>query len=597
MAQYVDASVQAEVTEPDPDMDTVLTNVQKLSGSLGVFLLNLFKVPSRKEPGRSQKHAQMVSKFLQGRSTVNADDIVQLMYEHHDSVPKAARSTAARPASAVIRPDEKPMAWWRIKEWAIGTVTNIIDKEAEAMASKDGGFHLPKEAVNWEFIHNFSFGNVMSVVETKAPTIVKVLTAIAVSSKKQDEMAGGRQETGNSKLFAEHFSKPIPIGSGNNRRDPFVVSSASLCYAASRDSPMQIVSIACMMLLAARNQHFVAFQQIMGLFLFANTCAFAIYGVLNRAGISTSYSTVGKLLRRLTRSTQHTVQDIARSRAFLLIYDNINRMRRAWDPDLGQKDAVLSGTAATFVEIEDCDVEKALDPQILRDACAKGDRAKLNVDVLESRIDFVKLYSVFALHCIKFLADVVPSLAIHREFINEHFRTTLQSHRMKPGRKSKIHPLQTSGINEGTTGNQRNVIDDLGLRQLKLTAEQLQRLLLILGGGQTTVKKIHTLRRFLADCNHGYSRYNWVLPLIQLWHMGWADLERVLSTHWGPESGDAAGDISTFRAANVLLGRKVKDMKRPDYYPAQGLIFDNLKLEILDCWKYVTSFKDSFPTI
>ena len=60
MAQYVDASVQAEVTEPDPDMDTVLTNVQKLSGSLGVFLLNLFKVPSHKEPGRSQKHAQMV---------------------------------------------------------------------------------------------------------------------------------------------------------------------------------------------------------------------------------------------------------------------------------------------------------------------------------------------------------------------------------------------------------------------------------------------------------------------------------------------------------------------------------------------------------
>jgi len=44
-------------------------------------------------------------------------------------------------------------------------------------------------------------------------------------------------------------------------------------------------------------------------------------------------------------------------------------------------------------------------------------------------------------------------------------------------------------------------------------------------------------------------------------------------------------DISTFRAINVLLGRKVEDMKRPDYYPVQGLTFDNLKLEILDCWK------------
>jgi len=28
-------------------------------------------------------------------------------------------------------------------------------------------------------------------------------------------------------------------------------------------------------------------------------------------------------------------------------------MRRAWDPELGQKDTVLNGTAATLVEIED----------------------------------------------------------------------------------------------------------------------------------------------------------------------------------------------------------------------------------------------------
>src|SRR6202011_1270562 len=88
--------------------------------------------------------------------------------------------------------------------------------------------------------------------------------------------------------------------------------------------------------------------------------------------------------------------------------------------------------------------------------------------------------------------QTVPSLAIHREFINERFRTTLQSHCMKPGWKSKIHPLQTSGINEGKTRGQINVIDDLGLQQLKLTAAELEKLLLILGGDQSTVEKIRT---------------------------------------------------------------------------------------------------------
>jgi hypothetical protein len=117
-----------------------------------------------------------------------------------------------------------------------------------------------------------------------------------------------------------------------------------------------------MMLMAACNLHFVVFQQIIGLFLFANTCSSAIYTVLNRAGISTSCTTVGKFLQWLSQSTQESVHGSAQSRVFLLIYDNINRMQRAWDPELGQKDTVLSGTAATFVEIKDCNVEKALDP-------------------------------------------------------------------------------------------------------------------------------------------------------------------------------------------------------------------------------------------
>jgi hypothetical protein len=180
-----------------------------------------------------------------------------------------------------------------------------------------------------------------------------------------------------------------------------------------------------MMLFAARNIQFVAFQQIIGLFLFANACSYAVYPILNRAGISTSYTTVGKLLRRLTRSTQEEAHAIAKTRAFLLIYDNINRMRRAWDPELGQKDTVLNGTAATLVEIEDCDVEKALDPQALKESIAKGGRANLNIDILHNRVDFHKLHSIFALHSLKFLTDEVEALAVHQQFINIRFRTTL----------------------------------------------------------------------------------------------------------------------------------------------------------------------------
>jgi len=65
-----------------------------------------------------------------------------------------------------------------------------------------------------------------------------------------------------------------------------------------------------------------------------------------------------------------------------LIYDNINRMNRAWDPDLGQKDAVHSGTAATFVELEDCDIFEAFDARILKKNHNEQKHCGLNINVL-----------------------------------------------------------------------------------------------------------------------------------------------------------------------------------------------------------------------
>jgi hypothetical protein len=187
-----------------------------------------------------------------------------------------------------------------------------------------------------------------------------------------------------------------------------------------------------MMLFAAHNIQFVVFQQIIGLFLFTNACSYAVYPMLNCSRSSTSYTTVGKLLCRLTQATQEEAHAIAKTRAFLLIYDNINHMQQAWDPELGQKDTVLNGTTATLVEIEDCDVEKALDPQALKDSITKGGRDNLNIDVLHDWVDFHKLHSIFALHSLKFLVDEVEGLAVHQQFITIRFRTTLQGHQMRP---------------------------------------------------------------------------------------------------------------------------------------------------------------------
>jgi len=75
MSSHINSAIQ---TSP-ADTDTVLLDMQKLSGSLGEFLQELFRHPSsgNKDKGSvwSQKHSQMVAKFFQGWSKVKAEEI------------------------------------------------------------------------------------------------------------------------------------------------------------------------------------------------------------------------------------------------------------------------------------------------------------------------------------------------------------------------------------------------------------------------------------------------------------------------------------------------------------------------------------------
>lgn len=78
-----------------------------------------------------------------------------------------------------------------------------------------------------------------------------------------------------------------------------------------------------------------------------------------------------------------------------------------------------------------------------------------------------------------------------------------------------------------------------------------------------------------------YMSTDWLLPVIQLWHMEWADLAHCINTHWG----DGNREGGALEALNTLLGRRVKPALRPDFYPAQCLALDSLRGEVLDCFR------------
>lgn len=141
--------------------------------------------------------------------------------------------------------------------------------------------------------------------------------------------------------------------------------------------------------------------------------------------------------------------------------------------------------------------------------------------------------------------------------------------------------METTAYNSAETPQNMHLIEELLVKHLGLSKEEAARIIVIIGGDQSTVEKVRTVKKYLATCSHGFARFGWILPLVQIWHMGWADLERILDTHWGNDK-----DSASYKLANAWLEGDVKNAKRPDYYPAQRLVFDTLKADVIECFRY-----------
>lgn len=243
-----------------------------------------------------------------------------------------------------------------------------------------------------------------------------------------------------------------------------------------------------MMLMNVRNLHANLFQYIIGVWLFSNAVAVETYVIFNRLGISIAYTSVLDFLHTLSSKTREDLQKSAVGRLWLLIYDDINHMFRPGNPDIGDKDTMHCGTAGTKVEIEDCEAEKALDPEPLHKAQAEGRRKARSLDTLLKKLDHAKMSSIFKLHILSFLIENVELLAHHQELVTLRLRTTDAVHRMRDGRKTKLSPLATSDLNSGNTAETAKVLDDYILDQMNLPKDEVHRFLCIVGGDQSSVE-------------------------------------------------------------------------------------------------------------
>ncbi|KAF8598632.1 hypothetical protein BDV93DRAFT_609737 [Ceratobasidium sp. AG-I] len=520
-------------TSDQAKMDEVLSLLKQFKWSLGRFLWLLFtdfsytkEFKNGEIKRRTQRHTNFVSKFLSTTPQNSSYGIQSILSAIYDHADSVpARYRATESRPAPPSDDHRPLARHQLLLWAFG-------------------------AQDWESIVEFSLTTLRNYVKTTAPFLYALLVRAATS--------------------AHLGSSGFPLD-GSRDRDPRIIA---------------IVSI--LMIVVCRNVRANFFQKVMGVWLFSCSAPVHIYRICSRLGLSVGYTTVLQTLKNLANSSILSTRMLAKELQFLVIFDNINRKRKFWTPQLGQQDILMSGTASTLVELSLYD-SGAFDLQPVLSARQNQARKSLTTDVLWKQVDQQHLNSVMALHCLNFLVSNCPALSGLSDYITEQLRTTYAIHRMPNGAKTKAHPLSSSSISEDSAEGCRDTIDEILLHQLGLPPELVKSALIIVGGDLGTIEKVRALKTLASSCGHGYNKYEWVLPLVQLWHMGWADLARLISTYWGKP---ASLDPSSLWHACSLLGRKVKPEDRPEYYPAQALVFDTLEADVLDCWRLILDTED-----
>lgn len=207
------------------NLEEVCKLISRHKWNVGTFQADLFAHTKKNDPRNTPVRTAMVAAHLGGRTKVHAGHTMKLQLTHPYSKPKAVRKSKNRDASAVKRPDETKMARWHMREVAIEEVVDIVDKEAEKTASKEGGFHLETKKRSWAFVYAFTMSYMLKLTERSAPTILRLVLAVAFGKKKrpQPEIL----EDG-SRTYAAYVTddRPLEGGKGKNRHDPWMVSKS-----------------------------------------------------------------------------------------------------------------------------------------------------------------------------------------------------------------------------------------------------------------------------------------------------------------------------------------------------------------------------------
>ncbi|KAJ6503193.1 hypothetical protein C8R47DRAFT_1249402 [Mycena vitilis] len=493
--------------------------------------------------------------------------------------------------------------------WALHVIVARWKQEADLLLDPVYGFVRerrrgePAEKFVWSDILNWSMTKNQETIAVNAPAMFTCLKKLDRAAAPAEENTSTSQEPSKSATQEPASStaqEPAPNSHSTappgTRRTPDVSDpDRDLTDAENEDEslstgvpprmrrdPWLAITVTILVLLYFRyDRYAIVFPTFIGLFLFTCNAHKDTFALLSRLGLSIGY--ILGFLATDSAAQLHVFGAAVRitQPAFLLLFDNVNKMQRAWQQVLRRRDTLSSGCAATLIGLEDV-TEDAMDSRPLLKNVAEKKRRNLTVNELVEDIDWAHLENAGAGTAAAVWTKHVPSLGIHLPAVTEKSRTTYAKHRLRL-RKSVIHPMRLTDIDEAQTTGVAMELHNLVVDQLCILGHWLQCWLIMICGDQLSIDRIRKIKMYMGKGDTPFDRHDWALPVIQLWHLRWNWQKAIIGLHWVDETGK---DIFGLHHDVDLLARDKFNPTKCDFYPAHHILedrFDALMLDALRC--------------
>ncbi len=233
------------------------------------------------------------------------------------------------------------------------------------------------------------------------------------------------------------------------------------------------------MLTKLRNEHATEFQTSMCLYFLACGTSRSIFNVLNKAGLTLSYTQAVAKLKDLGSEQLAKTLDLARSQAFMLIWDNLNIAFKVGEQQQSSKDHFDNGTTATLVPLFSITYgELSLDLKPKRES--RRQLLDFKPSDLIPDLDAARRVEAAQLwHIEDILYDVYPAL---RARLIDSIKSPPNVLSI-PVHKTEQYPLPAMHIDESTLEGTIGVLDSIVRNTLKLTDKDIENHGLILCAG------------------------------------------------------------------------------------------------------------------